>query len=90
MDLSLKGRVALVTGGSRGIGRAIALELASMGAAVAVNFASRAEDAADVVKAIESSAWAGPRDRRRRRRRRHGGRVGGGGSRALSAGSTCS
>lgn len=54
MSLSLKGKTALVTGGSRGIGRAIALLLAEYGADVAITFANSV-DAANKVKAeIES------------------------------------
>ena len=48
------GRVALVTGGSRGIGRATALRLASEGADVAISYVSRASAAEAVVAEIES------------------------------------
>ncbi len=54
-SLDLTGRRALVTGGSRGIGRAIAITLAARGAAVAVNYARGEAAAREVVAAIEDA-----------------------------------
>ena len=51
----LDGRIALITGASRGIGRACALELAAAGAAIGVNYRSDADGAAAVVSEIEAA-----------------------------------
>ena len=53
--LSLENKVALVTGGSRGIGRAIAMEFATRGAAVVVNYNKSPESAEEVVKKIQEA-----------------------------------
>ena len=49
----LEGKVAIVTGGARGIGRAIVLDLASNGASVVVNYNRSAEEAGDVTEIIQ-------------------------------------
>ncbi len=54
MDMQLKDRVALVTGGTRDVGRQIALTLAAEGATVAVNYRDSADEAGSVVTEIRA------------------------------------
>jgi len=54
----LEGRVSLVTGASRGIGKAIALKLASLGSKVAVNYREREAEANSVIEAIAGQGGA--------------------------------
>jgi 3-oxoacyl-[acyl-carrier protein] reductase len=55
MQITLNDKVAIVTGGSRGIGRGISLALAQAGAAVAVNYKGNQAAADEVVRAIEAA-----------------------------------
>lgn len=57
--MQLKGKTAVVTGGSRGIGRAIALQLAQNGANVVVNYTARQDAALEAVKEIEAAGVSG-------------------------------
>jgi 3-oxoacyl-[acyl-carrier protein] reductase len=55
IDTALHGKVALVTGGSRGIGRAIAVALGRRGAKVIINYASRADAAREAAAEVEAA-----------------------------------
>ncbi|MCG0276536.1 MAG: 3-oxoacyl-ACP reductase FabG [Thermosediminibacteraceae bacterium] len=59
MDLGLKGKVAVVIGGSRGIGRAVSLALGKEGAFVAVNYSKSKEAAEEVVAGIRGAGGTG-------------------------------
>ena len=61
MSQEFEARVALVTGGSRGIGRAIALQLAEGGADVAITYANRPGPAEETVAAIQKLGRRGRR-----------------------------
>jgi 3-oxoacyl-[acyl-carrier protein] reductase len=53
--MNLEGKIAVVTGGSRGIGKAICLSLAAKGATVVVNYVSRPDAAEETVSSIKKS-----------------------------------
>src|SRR2546425_9768347 len=55
---ALAGRIALVTGGARGIGRATAVRLAKDGAKIAINYKGNAEAAAEAKRLVEQAGSA--------------------------------
>ncbi|HHD63513.1 MAG TPA: 3-oxoacyl-[acyl-carrier-protein] reductase [Desulfobulbaceae bacterium] len=57
--MSLQGKTALVTGGSRGIGRAVCLRLADMGCTVGVNYVANPSAARETVQSIENQGGKG-------------------------------
>ena len=59
MDLDLKGKSAIVTGGSMGIGTAIALELAKEGCNVAINYRRHDAEAREVTRKVEEMGCKG-------------------------------
>jgi 3-oxoacyl-[acyl-carrier protein] reductase len=58
-DQLLSGKVAIVTGGTRGIGRAIARDLACHGADVAINYRTSSDEAQEFIKEVESIGRSG-------------------------------
>ena len=55
MDQTMEGKIAVVTGASRGIGKAIAVKLASKGATVVINYNGSRERAEEVKNEVESA-----------------------------------
>ena len=59
--MKLKGKVALITGASRGIGRSCAIEMAREGADVAINYRSHPDEAEEVARIVRESGCVATR-----------------------------